>query len=40
MADIAERLFDAVNILIGKKLESVKFDETIGATVTDTSNAD
>lgn len=40
MADYAETLLQAVEILINKKIEEVKFDETINATVVDDSKAD
>lgn len=40
MPDVSEKLFEAMTILIDKKLESVKFDETIRATIEDISNAD
>jgi hypothetical protein len=38
--DYAEELFNAVGILLDKKIESVKFDETIVATIVDASKAD
>lgn len=37
--EISEALFDAVGILIDKKIQSIKFDETIEATVTDAKKA-
>lgn len=40
MADYAETLFQAVDILLNKKIEQIKFDQTIKATVIDTSKAD
>ena len=40
MADLSEALFQATEILIDKKLESVHFDETIKATIVDDSKAD
>ena len=39
MGDIGEAIFKAVGILIDKKIESVKFDTTITATVVDDSAA-
>lgn len=39
MADVAEQIFEAVQVLIDKQIKSVKFDETIRATVTDVTNA-
>lgn len=38
--DISETLFQAVGILIDKKIESVKFDETIEATIVDAVKAE
>ena len=38
--DYAEELFNAVEVLLNKKIETVKFDETIVATVIDASKAD
>lgn len=38
--DYAETLFDAVSVLIDKKIESVKFDETIKAVIVDDNRAD
>ena len=40
MADYAETLFQAVDILLNKKIEQIKFDQTIKATVIDASKAD
>ena len=37
--DYAEELFDAMSILIQKKAESIKFDETINATIIDASKS-
>ena len=37
--DYAETLFEAVDVLINKKIETVKFDETIIATIVDASKA-
>ena len=37
--DYAETLFEAVEVLINKKIEAVKFDETINATIVDASKA-
>ena len=37
--DYAETLFEAVDVLVDKKIESVKFDETITATIVDASDA-
>ena len=37
--DYAETLFQAMDLLINKKIESVKFDETITATITDASKS-
>ena len=37
--DYAETLFQAVEVLINKKIESIKFDETINATITDASKS-
>jgi len=37
MADITETLFNAVDVLLNKKIEKVKFDETIKATIVDDS---
>lgn len=38
--DYAETLFQAMNVLIDKKIETVKFDETIVATIVDASKAE
>lgn len=38
--DYAEELFNAVEVLLNKKIETVKFDETIVATVVDASKSD
>ena len=40
MADYAETLLQAVEILINKKIESIKFDETVNAVITDANQAD
>jgi len=37
--DVSETLFQAVDILIDKKIEAVKFDKTIEATVENANNA-
>ena len=37
--DIANTLFEAIDILVDKKIEGVQFDKTITATITDASNA-
>lgn len=37
---IADNLFDAVSVLINKKIETVKFDTTVEATIIDASGAD
>ena len=40
MADYAETLFQAVDILLDKKIQQIKFDETIKANIVDDSKAD
>ena len=38
--DITENLFQAIDVLVDKKIEAVKFDETIKATVVDDSESE
>ena len=40
MTDFTENLFEAINILAEKKIETIKFDETVAATIVDASKAD
>ena len=37
--DYADIMFDAVSVLIDKKIEAVKFDQTINATIVDATRA-